>query len=184
MPPPRKRRAYSVVGLVLAFVAGVLFWGGFHTAVEVSNTLEFCTTCHEMRDTVYQEYKQSVHFSNGSGVRAICSDCHVPRGWAHMIARKAEATLELWPKITGTIDTREKFEARRLVLAGYEWDRLKQSNSRECRNCHAFDAMSPALQKIDPYRMHMKARAEGHTCIDCHKGVAHRLPKGYVAVRP
>jgi cytochrome c-type protein NapC len=181
---PRNRRAYSVVGLVLAFIAGVVFWGGFHAAVEVSNTLEFCTTCHEMRDTVYQEYKQSIHFSNSSGVRAICSDCHVPRGWAHMIARKAEATLEVWPKITGTIDTREKFEARRLVLASYEWERLKQSNSRECRNCHAFDAMSPALQKPDPYRTHMKARAEGQTCIDCHKGVAHSLPKGYLPDRP
>ncbi len=24
--------------------------------------------------------------------------------------------------------------------------------------------------------MHIKAREEGKTCIDCHKGIAHRLP--------
>ena len=169
---------------MLAFAAGILFWGGFHTAVGMTNTLEFCTTCHEMRDTVFQEYKQSVHYSNGSGVRATCSDCHVPREWGHMMARKVQASLEVGAKITGTIDTREKFEARRLVLASLEWARLKESNSRECRNCHAFDAMSPALQKSEPYKKHMQARAQGQTCIDCHKGVAHKLPEGYPPDQP
>lgn len=180
----RKLTRFSFLGVAAAFVAGVLFWGGFHTVVDMTNTLAFCTTCHEMRDTVYQEYKQTVHFSNPSGVRAICSDCHVPREWPHMMVRKVSASLELWGKVTGTIDTREKFEARRLVLATREWTRLKESNSRECRNCHAFDAMSAALQKPEPYKKHMQAREADQTCIDCHKGVAHRLPRGYVAVQP
>jgi cytochrome c-type protein NapC len=180
----RRLARFSSVGVAAAFVAGVLFWGGFHTVVDMTNTLAFCTTCHEMRDTVYQEYKQSVHYSNPSGVRATCSDCHVPREWSHMMARKAKASLEVWGKITGTIDTREKFEARRLVLATHEWARLKESNSRECRNCHAFDAMSASLQKPEPYKKHMRAREEGLTCIDCHKGVAHKLPRGYVPNQP
>jgi cytochrome c-type protein NapC len=163
----------------LFFAGGVLFWGGFHTAVDMTNTLEFCTTCHEMRDTVYQEYKQSVHYSNRAGIRAICSDCHVPKEWSHMMVRKMQASLELWGKITGTIDTREKFEDKRMVLASYEWARLQEGNSRECRNCHAFDAMSAGLQKPEPYKIHMQAREEARTCIDCHKGIAHKLPKGY-----
>jgi nitrate/TMAO reductase-like tetraheme cytochrome c subunit len=25
----------------------------------------------------------------------------------------------------------------------------------------------------------MKAKAEGKSCIDCHKGIAHKLPKEY-----
>jgi nitrate/TMAO reductase-like tetraheme cytochrome c subunit len=25
----------------------------------------------------------------------------------------------------------------------------------------------------------MKAKEEGKTCIDCHKGIAHQLPKEY-----
>ncbi|MCM2252674.1 MAG: NapC/NirT family cytochrome c [Ramlibacter sp.] len=169
----------SLAAAVILFVAGILFWGGFHTAVDATNTLEFCTTCHEMRDTVYQEYKQSVHYSNRAGIRVICSDCHVPRDWSHMMVRKMQASLELWGKVTGTIDTREKFEAKRMTLATHEWDRLKASNSRECRNCHAFDAMSPALQKPEPYKIHMQAREDAKTCIDCHKGVAHKLPRGY-----
>ena len=171
---------YSLLAISsVSFVAGILFWGGFHTGLEMTNTLEFCTTCHEMRDTVYQEYKQTIHYSNRSGVRAICSDCHVPKDWVHKMIRKSKASLEVWGKITGSIDTKEKFEAKRMTLAGHEWERMKESNSRECRNCHDFDAMSSELQKQTPYRKHMKAKEEGKTCIDCHKGIAHQLPKEY-----
>lgn len=171
---------YSLLAISsVSFVAGILFWGGFHTGLEMTNTLEFCTTCHEMRDTVYQEYKQTIHYSNRTGVRAICSDCHVPRDWSHKMLRKAKASFEVWGKLMGTIDTKEKFEAKRMELATHEWERMKATNSIECRNCHNFDAMSSELQKQTPYRKHMKAKEEGKTCIDCHKGIAHQLPKEY-----
>jgi cytochrome c-type protein NapC len=171
---------YSVLALGgFFFILGILFWGGFHTGLEMTNTLEFCTTCHEMRDTVYQEYKETIHYSNRTGVRAICSDCHVPKDWTHKMIRKSKASLELWGKLIGTIDTKEKFEAKRMTLATHEWERMKDSDSRECRNCHSFEAMSADLQKQTPYKKHMKARQEGKTCIDCHKGIAHALPKEY-----
>lgn len=171
---------YSLLALTsIGFVLGILFWGGFHTGLEMTNTLEFCTTCHEMRDTVYQEYKETIHYANRSGVRAVCSDCHVPREWGPKMIRKAKASLEVWGKITGVIDTKEKFEAHRMELATHEWDRMKANGSRECRNCHNFEAMSAEYQKQTPYRKHMKAKEEGKTCIDCHKGIAHQLPKEY-----
>lgn len=176
----RPSAKYSLLTLAGGgFIAGIIFWGGFNTGLEMTNTLEFCTTCHEMRDTVYKEYKETIHYSNRSGVRAICSDCHVPRDWTHKMVRKAKASFEIWGKITGSIDTPEKFEAKRMELAGHEWARMKESNSRECRNCHNFDAMSAELQKQTPYKKHMKAKEEGKTCIDCHKGIAHQLPKEY-----
>ncbi len=171
---------YSILTLVACwFIGGILFWGGLHAGLEVTNSLDFCTTCHEMRDTVYQEYKETIHYSNRSGVRAICSDCHVPKDWYHKIIRKSQASLELWGKLTGVIDTKEKFEARRMELATHEWKRMKDSDSRECRNCHDFDAMSPEFQKQTPYKKHMQAKQDGKTCIDCHKGIAHQLPAGY-----
>ncbi len=172
---------YSLLAISsLSFVVGILFWGGFNTGMEMTNTLEFCTTCHEMRDNVYQEYKETIHYSNRTGVRAICSDCHVPKEWTHKMIRKAKASFEVWGKLTGYIDTKEKFEEKRMELATHEWARMKETNSRECRNCHAFEAMSPELQKQTPYKKHMKAKEEGKTCIDCHKGIAHHLPKEYV----
>ena len=80
----RPSAKYSFLTLTLGgFFAGIIFWGGFNTALEATNTLEFCISCHEMRDNVYQEYKKTVHYSNRTGVRAICSDCHVPKDWGH-----------------------------------------------------------------------------------------------------
>lgn len=171
---------YSIFSLLsVGFVGGIIFWGGLHTGLEATNTLEFCISCHEMRDNVYQEYRQTIHFSNRTGVRAICSDCHVPREWGPKMLRKAQASFELWGKMTGAIDTKEKFEAKRMELATHEWQRMKASDSRECRNCHNWDAMSGDLQKVSAYKRHMAAKQEGKTCIDCHKGIAHHLPKEY-----
>ncbi|HEY6241713.1 MAG TPA: NapC/NirT family cytochrome c [Burkholderiales bacterium] len=158
------------------FVAGIIFWGGFNTAMEATNTLEFCTGCHEMRDTVYQEYRQTIHASNRSGVRAICSDCHVPRDWVHKVVRKVEASRELYGKITGIIDTPEKFEAHRAELAKRVWTAMKETDSRECRNCHSFDGMNPEKQTPIAAKIHAVAKNKERTCIDCHKGIAHKLP--------
>jgi cytochrome c-type protein NapC len=171
---------YSLLALLsVGFVLGIVFWGAFNTGLEATNRLDFCISCHEMRDNVYQEYKKTVHFSNRTGVRAICSDCHVPHDWTHKLIRKAKASFEIWAKITGRVDTREKFETNRMRLATIEWDRMKAAGSRECRNCHSFDAMNPEVQKQTVYHKHMEAQAAGQTCIDCHKGIAHHLPKEY-----
>ena len=172
---------YSVLGIATVFFfAGIIFWGGFNTAMEATNRMEFCIGCHEMRDNVYQEYKKTIHYSNRTGVRASCSDCHVPKDWGHKLLRKIEASKEVWGKITGYIDTPEKFEAHRMEMATREWDRMKKTDSIECRNCHNFDAMSGTYQKPSSYTRHMKAKEDKKTCIDCHKGIAHKLPKEYV----
>jgi cytochrome c-type protein NapC len=176
----RPSAKYSVLALlIVGFFSGIIFWGGFNTAMEATNTLSFCTSCHEMRDTVYQEYQSTIHFTNRTGVRAICSDCHVPKDWVHKLARKVKATGELYGKITGTVDTKEKFEAKRMHLATDVWQTMKDTDSRECRNCHAFNSMDAKRQKPKAQKKHEQAQREGKTCIDCHKGIAHLLPKEY-----
>ncbi len=159
------------------FVGGVLFWGGFNTALELTNTEEFCVSCHEMRDNVYEELTRTVHFSNRSGVRATCPDCHVPHDWTDKIARKMEASKEVWGAIFGTINTRQKFLEHRLVMAKREWRRLKANDSLECRNCHSELAMDFSRQSPRAARIHDEYLMAGErTCIDCHKGIAHELP--------
>lgn len=159
---------------------GIIFWGGFNTAMEATNTLAFCISCHEMEDNVYQEYKQTVHFKNSSGVRAICSDCHVPDPWVHKFVRKVKASRELFDKMLGTIDTPEKFEKKRMVLASRVWETMKATDSRECRNCHNFSAMALEDQREIASERHQQAITDGKTCIDCHKGIAHELPEEYL----
>jgi len=172
------RAALSLLGMFALFFAGIIFWGGFNTAMEATNTLEFCTGCHEMQSTVFQEYKTTIHYANRTGVRAICSDCHVPKDWVHKMARKIQASGEVYGKIMGVIDTKEKFEAKRYELAKRAWTRMVTTDSIECRNCHHLDSMSPEVQTEKAQRRHAKAKKEGLTCVECHFGIAHKEPAG------
>ena len=165
--------------LVGGIVLGILFWGGFNWAMEATNNEQFCISCHEMKDSVYQEYKNAIHYSNRTGVRATCPDCHVPKDWVHKVVRKIQATNELYHKAMGTIDTREKFEAHRLELARHVWATMKETDSRECRNCHDYESMDYVAQGRRGREQHSTGFDEGKTCIDCHKGIAHELPDLY-----
>ncbi len=165
--------------LVLGLVTGVILWGGFNTIMELTNTEAFCISCHEMEENVYQEYRDTIHYNNRTGVRATCPDCHVPKEWTHKIIRKIQASNELFHKILGTINTPEKFEAKRLELARHVWTSMKATDSRECRNCHDYESMDYPRQGQRAVRQHIKGFDEGKTCIDCHKGIAHSLPALY-----
>lgn len=164
--------------LVVGFLAGVVFWNGFNWGLEVTNNEAFCRGCHEMDQNVYREYQTSVHDQNRSGVRATCPDCHVPHDLPHKLQRKIEASSEVFHHLMGDIDTREKFEAHRMELARHVWTTMKETDSRECRNCHKFDSMDLMRQNDRARADHSRAEAEGKTCIDCHQGIAHRLPAG------
>lgn len=167
--------------LIGGFAAGIVFWGGFHWALEATNTERFCISCHEMRDNVFAEYQGTVHQNNSSGVRATCPDCHVPKPWGAKIVRKIQASKELYGHfVTGIIDTPEKFEEHRLYLAGRVWKAMKRTDSRECRNCHDFEFMDFTQQENRAAENHQVALDQGKTCIDCHQGIAHRLPESWM----
>lgn len=171
---------FSLGGLLISgAIFGVLFWGGFNTFMEYTNTLKFCISCHEMDQLVYQEYKTRIHYKNRTGVRVICSDCHVPKDWTGKLIRKIKATNELYHWALGTIDTKEKFEAKRLELAEHVWTEMEENDSRECRNCHSYEAMDFHKQKRRSADKMKKAMKRKKTCIECHKGIAHKLPAGY-----
>jgi len=175
---PTTRFAWGAI-LIVGGLGGVIFWGGFNTFMEYTNTLEFCTSCHEMRQLVFEEYKETVHYKNPSGVRVICSDCHVPKQWGPKLIRKIRASNELFHKLMGTIATREKFEAKRLKLAENVWASMVASDSRECRNCHSYNAMDFHKQRRRAAEKMRTAQEKGETCIECHKGIAHKLPADY-----
>ena len=160
------------------FILGIVFWGAFNTSMELTNTESFCISCHEMGN-VYKEYKKTIHYSNRTGVRATCPDCHVPKEWVHKVVRKVAATNELFHKVIGSINTKEKFEAKRLELAKHVWTTMKETDSRECKNCHSFNFMSLSSQKSNSQKKHNRAVENNMTCIDCHMGVAHTIARDF-----
>jgi cytochrome c-type protein NapC len=168
----------AVVAALLGFFVGFGGLAGTTAGLAWTNTENFCIGCHEMKNNVYAEYKGTIHDSNRSGVRATCADCHVPKELGPKLVRKVHATWELYGAITGKIDTKEKFEKHRHEMAKRVWESMKETDSRECRNCHSREAMSKDLQSEKAQARHAKGVAEGKTCIDCHFGIAHKEPDG------
>ncbi|WP_455209299.1 NapC/NirT family cytochrome c [Kaarinaea lacus] len=173
MPKCPSTRAMCV-GLVIFLIGGISF-GGLTTFFHYTNRTEFCTSCHSM-ETNYTEYKQTTHFKNTSGVQASCADCHVPQEFGPMFVSKLLAVKDVVREITGTIDTPEKFAARRWLLANVVWEKMRATDSRECRSCHDYESMDTDTQDKRTRNKHLRAPKKGQTCIDCHSGIAHDEP--------
>lgn len=171
--------ARPIAAVTAVFLAGIAAWGAFNWSMEATNTETFCISCHEMREYVFKEYQDSPHYANRTGVRASCPDCHVPREWTHKVIRKIRATNELFHWLKGSIDEPDEFYAKRLALAGSVWASMEKTDSRECRNCHRSTFMDTDKQDAKTGLLHELANEWEMTCIDCHKGIAHSLPKGF-----
>lgn len=176
----RRRFSLGLLGVAALSLAGVGLSAGVQWGVHATSSVEFCTSCHEMRDHNYAEYKDTIHARNHSGVKAGCSDCHVPHDPVGLTLRKIGAAKDVWSHFTGEIDTPEKFEAHRLEMAKQVWRHMKQTDSAECRNCHDVKAMDWEAQGPTARKQHEKIGKNGKTCIDCHYGIAHKEPAGDV----
>lgn len=162
--------------IIIGFAGGVWFWAGFNAGLTATNTEEFCLSCHTMEDNLLPELKKTVHFKNRTGVRAVCSDCHVPHDMTAKIARKMQASREVLSELMGDIDTREKFKDHRIILAQREWGRFKANDSKECRSCHDYDSMDFDKMRVTSQMIMRSAAERDASCLDCHKGIAHELP--------
>ena len=168
---------YSAGALILLGAAGMLImWGLFTFSMSATSTEKFCISCHEMENHAFAEFKETVHYKNSSGVTAECADCHIPHDPVGKIFRKIEAAREVYGTLIGKINTPEKYEAHRLEMAEREWKKMKASDSAVCRHCH--NNFEQAIEQQYEWAQinHKKMLAEGGTCIDCHKGIAHKLP--------
>lgn len=178
-PRARSWRRTSLVMAAFGFALGLLAFGSVSSAMRWTNSENFCAgACHTMSHNA-NEHRDTIHDVNRTGVRATCSDCHVPREPVPLYLRKVGAVNDLWSHfITHSISTKEKFEAKRYELAKRVWLYMKESDSRECRNCHDEAKMSDELQSEKAQKRHAKGREQGLTCIDCHFGIAHEEPEG------
>ena len=170
----------TLAGMLILMALGAFLWGGFNTVISITSTTEFCNSCHAMKVNIYEEYIHTVHYRNRSGVQASCSDCHVPDPWIHKMVRKIKSTKEVLDTMRGVINTPEKFEQLRMQMASRVWETMKATDSRECRSCHNVDAMELSAQSDGAKERHQKCATGDKTCIDCHKGIAHKLPQQFL----
>jgi cytochrome c-type protein NapC len=157
---------------------GALGVVGFDASMEATSSNDFCLSCHELADNAGREFVGTPHHTNRSGKRATCADCHVAKEFGPKVWRKIRAVGEIYHHVIGTIDTREKYDENRMWMASKTWAYMNATDSRECRNCHNQAGWDLALQSEKAQQYHDGPLAKGKTCIDCHKGLAHKLPPG------
>jgi cytochrome c-type protein NapC len=164
-----------VIGIVIG--AGAVI--GTELMVETTGTVEFCGgACHSMKAFTLPEYQQSVHYASASGVRATCADCHIPHAYPQKLWYKAKAGIrDIIQESRGVIATAELYEKERWRLANAVWDEMKANDSANCRHCHAITPETVAKQKSAAQKMHKMVLEKKGTCIDCHKGIAHKEPE-------
>lgn len=166
-------RSSVIVLLLVGAAIGAFGMLAYDYSMEATSTEEFCTGCHEMASGPFALLQDTTHFSNESGVRPTCSDCHVPKkGWPK-IWRKIQASREVWSALTGKINTPEKYLAHAPTMKAREIARLQANDSQECRNCHDVAAMDLDQQSRMAKRSHSRMQGQDRTCIDCHEGIAH-----------
>ena len=171
------------LGGFLAFGLGMAALGTTNYILHETGKNEFCYTCHSIELNVKPEYEASSHFSNTSGVRASCADCHLPHdNWFELTWTKATEALDIIPELTGKIATPEKFEAHRAEMAELVWRQFRDNDSKFCRSCHSVGAMDLASQERRTARRHAQAEEKGQTCVQCHYGIVHAEPANAAAI--
>ncbi|WP_171754070.1 NapC/NirT family cytochrome c [Vibrio sp. 99-8-1] len=172
-----KLKLPSILLLTLGIIIGSTLFIVTKITFDKTSETEFCISCHSM-DNAYQDYKKSSHFSNKHGVKAECSDCHIPQQTMEYLVTKIRASKDIYHEfISGKIDTQQKYDSHKLAMAKTVWSQMEANDSATCRSCHDFEQMAPELQKQEAVIAHAGAKTNNQTCINCHKGIAHTLPK-------
>lgn len=165
------------LGGLLALLLGATGLGSLNWVVHQTSSTAFCLGCHSHEAFIKPEYEASSHFRNEFGVRAACADCHLPHdNWFELMFTKVLVSKDVIGEAMGKISTQEKYTAHRGAMAQTVWRQLLANGSKFCKSCHSFDAMDLAAQGGAPGRQHRKAMQEGASCVECHRGIVHRLP--------
>lgn len=181
--PTKKWLLGIPLGGFLAFVVGAIALGTTNYILHETSSTEFCYACHSHDAFIRPEYEASSHFKNASGVRAGCSDCHLPHdNWFELTWTKMVVSLDIIPEVMGKLDTAEKYESHRAEMAESVWRQFKDNDSKFCRSCHSFDSMDLESQDRRAARRHSGAAENGETCIDCHYSIVHKEPDGTEAI--
>lgn len=162
--------------LAAGVLLGVLGVGAFSVTLHETSTEQFCTSCHEM-ETPMARLLTTSHGGNRHGVVADCADCHIPASMGPKLVRKIEAAREVWGHLLGTLDTPAAYEAHKPIMQARERARMVANDSAECRGCHDTSRWDLQAQSGVARKQHKAAAEDGKTCITCHEGLAHPVPR-------
>jgi nitrate/TMAO reductase-like tetraheme cytochrome c subunit len=157
----------SIIGLIIG-VAVILAMIEFD---HYTSTDTFCASCHSM-DIVAKEYRESIHYTSRSGVRAQCGDCHVHEGvfaaaWDHFMGYN-----DLLEQLFGPdYDDPVVLNVHRPDMAFRARDWFNKDGSKTCLRCHVREAITGSHPLT--HEIHM-VDAKDKGCVECHYNLVHR----------
>jgi len=162
--------------LAIGAVIGSVTLFATQKTLHYTSTTEFCTSCHSQQIPA-EEWRGTLHFSNATGIRAGCQDCHIPHEGMEYLTTKIGGLKDVYGEITGKIPDAEAYEAQRAHMAQAVWDKFEKNDSATCRSCHNTEAWDLFSQTPKAAEEHMSMEETGETCVDCHRGIAHFPPE-------
>ena len=95
-----KRKKTILVSVIAGILAGVVIMIAFNSLWVRTSSTESCMSCHVHPDSE-TSWKQSVHYSNGSGTKTDCAACHLPPkgSFAYVRAKMRMGMKDLWSYI-------------------------------------------------------------------------------------
>ena len=168
--------------LALGIGLGIVVAGTTTWMVNATSTTNYCaTSCHTMQWAA-AGYESGPHFNNTHGVRATCSDCHIPFESEHatpfqyvfctLCTKAISGTKDVIAEFRGVIDDQAKWEQERPRLSADVRAWLKETGSATCQGCHKLDAFASETTT----EVHASLiKAEHVDCVECHTDVGHRF---------
>lgn len=137
--------------LLFTLFAGLVLAGVFtYTAIALTSTPAFCSSCHEMAP----EYQS---FSVTSHNQIKCTQCHIPPGAKNLVVHKISALKEVY-----------------LHFTKQQPNPIKMSEpipNEVCMQCHSRNRLVTATGDLKVN--HDKHVEKQIPCVTCHKGVSH-----------
>jgi len=169
-----KKKLIGVLAIGAFIGSAALF--ATQKTLQYTSTDEFCTSCHSL-SVPTEEWKGTLHYSNATGIRAGCQDCHIPHEGLEYLTTKIGGLKDVYSELMGTIPDAAAFEQHRARLAQNVWDKFEANDSVTCRSCHNTQAWDLFSQSDKAAEQHRTMEETGATCIDCHRGIAHFPPE-------
>ena len=167
------KKKIILISVLAGLLSGAVLMIAFNSLWVRSSGTESCMSCHVHPDSE-MSWKQSVHYSNGSGTKTACAACHLPPkgSFAYVRAKMRMGMKDLWSyafKDKDKIDWESKGEleyASRIVF------------NESCRECHV--NLYPEGISDDGVTAHLyyddNEEKLGLECISCHLDAGHFNP--------
>lgn len=163
-----KRLLIIAILLAALGIAVPVIWGVTQIGIKQTSDYTFCGGCHSMQPMV-TSYLQDTHGGeNPAGIRATCSDCHLPHDdpFTYLKQKSINGAWDVWMEFVVGADTVD-WHAKRERREEFTYE-------SGCLSCHnALTKSSVSTPATVVAHGPLVNGTETKHCVSCHEHVGH-----------